>query len=68
MPEPPGRVAFQRDLSGSRANSDSHAVQDEASADERVDVWLDAALEDTFPASDPVVSPPAAWKIHEEPK
>jgi len=33
-----------------------------------VDVWLDAALEDTFPASDPVVSPPAAWKIHEEPK
>jgi len=26
---------------------------------ERLDEWLDAALADTFPASDPVASPPS---------
>ena len=26
---------------------------------ERLEAWLDAALEDTFPASDPIASPPS---------
>jgi len=33
--------------------------QQEALSKERLDAWLDGALADTFPASDPVASPPA---------
>ena len=32
--------------------------RDAAVAKDRLDDWLDRALEDTFPASDPVASPP----------
>lgn len=34
--------------------------QDERNSKQRLDDWLDEALADTFPASDPVASPPSA--------
>jgi hypothetical protein len=37
----------------------SDARQHDALSKERLEEWLDSALADTFPASDPVASPPA---------
>jgi hypothetical protein len=33
--------------------------QDDVASKQRLDDWLDDALADTFPASDPVASPPS---------
>jgi hypothetical protein len=45
----------------SASPTDSHRISqhDSAVAKQRLDEWLDEALADTFPASDPVGSPPA---------
>lgn len=42
------------------ARDDSGASQPNVLSKERLDDWLDDALADTFPASDPVASPPLA--------
>lgn len=40
--------------------------RDAAVAKDRLDDWLDRALEDTFPASDPVATPPRGAAPHIE--
>jgi hypothetical protein len=40
-------------------NSGAASQEPTASSKEQLDDWLDAALADTFPASDPVASPPS---------
>jgi hypothetical protein len=42
-----------------RTDESAVAGQDDLSAKKRLDDWLDGALADTFPASDPVATPPA---------
>ena len=44
----------------SRPNRLGVSHQHDAVSKERLDQWLDDALADTFPASDPVASPPSA--------
>jgi hypothetical protein len=42
-----------------RTDQSGASHQPEVARKERLDEWLDDALADTFPASDPVASPPA---------
>jgi hypothetical protein len=44
----------------SPTNGPGVSGQHERNPKERLDDWLDEALADTFPASDPVASPPSA--------
>jgi hypothetical protein len=47
------------DLTPTRANAQDSALQHDVGWKQWLDDWLDNALVDTFPASDPVASPPA---------
>ncbi len=50
---------------GASRGAPSH--QDPAAKNEALDDWLDAALADTFPASDPIASPPEGQPIPKAP-
>jgi hypothetical protein len=60
-----GRVEDEMDRP---PRTDSSAVphQHDVVSKERLDEWLDDALADTFPASDPVASPPWSATPHED--
>jgi hypothetical protein len=45
--------------SGAPRTDAAASREEDVRAKARLDAWLDDALEDTFPASDPVASPPA---------
>lgn len=47
-----------RDPTPQRADTTGTSREHSSVWKERLDNWLDDALEDTFPASDPVASPP----------
>ncbi len=50
-----------------RANLDVVSHDGRAAENQILDDWLDAALADTFPASDPIASPPEAQPISRVP-
>jgi hypothetical protein len=61
LPSPPdSREASQSDREGVASRA-----RDEAEASGPLDAWLDRALEQTFPASDPVSSPPRSLGVTE---
>jgi hypothetical protein len=51
----------------SSTDSGRISQQDSAVAKQQLEEWLDEALADTFPASDPVASPPGSDAADTEP-